>query len=1143
MTNNKEFKSSVNIKFDLGNKDFFKGYLPTPSHAESLVNILSGFNNEDSAHSHIIIGPYGTGKSLLGTLISGMASKGVDGDTFDLLAQKFVNVDDAIYSELETFKKSKKRFLPVILNGNEGNFRQSVISAIIKTLYENKIDIIVPGIINKIFSTVEKWESEFPKTYKQFLKTLEESKKDLDVWRLNVLNYEREEIDWFRSIFPSLTSGVEFVVDHKEDFTEQIKYIVDQLDKKGLGLFLVYDEFGRFLQSLSSTMIHETMQDLQDLAELSDHYAKDLHLLLITHKNLRQYFLKFSEEFQNEFQRIEKRFRIYNIDSDQSTFIRITESLLSNLNNKVYISDEKYHSIVNNIRKFNLFSNLNQVEVENLVIKGSYPIHPVTLFLLPILSSVFAQNERTLFTFLQSNEPGGLLGHIKSNKNQFYLPSKLFNYFFPSSSLDEYEEQNNIFLSQYKNLKLRISSTDKDLDEIFKFITLWSLSNQQSKQKLSTEFLTFALDLDENKAVELLQKLESLKVIRFNRIAGFWELFEGSSIDLDNEINSRLEQTTLSKKAKVNILEKTLNKKFFLANNYNDDKSMTRYASVNIIYASDLLEKRLDVSSEEFKSDAIVNYVLIEEPVQREKLLQDINVLGSDNTFYSIPTKTIKEIEEDLLIYYTLTELSVDEEFVKKDKKLISELKIKQEDFLHKIREFMKVYSDFSDDLVWVLNGERVKIKSDIVLEKELSELMYKVYPLTPEIRNDSFNRRKINSVQQKAAFKVLDHILDYPNDKDISIQGKGPDYLIYATYFKNNELDITNLNTIKNKELKELRKDLLNKLEDNPSGSLADLTRVIESKPYGVRKPVIPLLLVSLLRDKWDQLMFYRNEMYVPGINGEKLYQMAEEASEYQFVFYNFNESYQTLFELLSETFGDYVTDTAKNSATPIVLSSGLLNWLRTLPRFTQITEGIEPEALKFREIIKRSEIDPRSTLENLFTIYSNNLNLLITHKELLENHLNMYKEVLKEKVFRLLNVSNLESLRKWSSNQSSIIRKNNLLVYGLYNIKGEESWIDDLALSVVGVRIEDWSDTTDQMFEQLINKDYNSIDKSVFEGDFITLSLNGEERSIPKTELSTKTQTIHKNVHRMIKNAGRNVPKEEIEFMIYTLVKEFVE
>ncbi|MHC8520851.1 hypothetical protein ACPJHQ_05500 [Rossellomorea sp. H39__3] len=1135
----RNFKASVNIKFDLGKKEFFRDYLPTPSHAESLQNILEGFNNEDSKRAHIIVGPYGTGKSLLGTLIGSMASRSVHESEMKFLTKKFNNVDDKVYNELIKFQSSQKQYLPVILNGNEGSFRQSIISAIMRTLEEYNLDIIVPGIISKIFNMIDTWEVNFPKTYRSFKRLLKESGRDIELWRVNIQSYDRQEIQWFKEIFPLLSSGAEFSIDYKEDFIEQLKFVIGELEKQNIGLFIVYDEFGRFLQSINTTMIHETMQDLQDLAELTDNYARHLHLLFITHKNLRHYFFKLSEEYQNEFQRIEKRFNLYHIDSDRSTFIRITDSILSEFDGNE-ISPEEAISVRSELRKYPLFSNLNQVEVERLVIKGAYPIHPVTLFLLPHLSNKFAQNERTLFTFLQNHDTGGLVQHIE-NKDDYYLPSELFDFFFSNLEFEDYIEDKS--LQMYKKLEGRIPQGRQDLVHLFKFITLWTMSNLNSSQKLTNEFLSFAINKRITTTKDLLLELTNLKVIRFNRILELWELFEGSSIDLDYEVELRRETINLSHNHIKTLMEDAIRKRFFLANDYNDHKSMTRFATVNICLSSEIIEGTFNPKEirKEMKADAVVHYVILENIRDYQRVTDlIINHANDEFSYFTIANKSLEDIYNLISDYYVLTSLESDLNFIKNDKDLKKEISLRLEDLLHSIRRFMSSYTSFGQELKWIHNGSELLIKNDIVLEKELSNLMYSLYPLTPEVRNDSFVRRKINSVQKKAAYSVLDHILtDYPNS--LQLEGNGPDYLIYATIFKNNKLDISDLSNIKSADLKEIRTRLLKKLKQDTEGRLSDLSSILEDKPFGIRTPLIPLLLVSLIRDKWGQIMFYRNGMYVPGLTGEKLYQMLEEASEYTFVYFDFNEKYEPLFNEIKTTFGMYVSDNAMNSSMPIMLSSGLLNWLRSLPRFTQITTRVGKELEDFRDTVKRSEIDPRATLETLYHMYRNDLNLLREHKQKLELFLDEYKSELEIKVFLLLNVSNFHELYKWADSMSAIVKKNNTLVNGIMQ-SDEDGWIEKLTLNVVGVPLKDWSDTTNQMFEQLLLKDYNSTSYALPKGDYLTISLNGEDKSITKVDLSTKTQTIYKNVHRMIKNAGRNVPKEEVEYMIYNLVKEFV-
>ena len=162
------FKASVNIKFDFGKKEFFERYIPTPSHAEVIRGLLKGFNGTGS-RAHIVVGPYGTGKSLIGTLISSIVSKVVENEAFNALVEKFNQVDDEIYRELDRVRKHKRIYLPVILNGYEGTFRKAVLSAVVRTIKENKNLIVVSGIVGKKFSNLAMWEEKYPKTYQHFL--------------------------------------------------------------------------------------------------------------------------------------------------------------------------------------------------------------------------------------------------------------------------------------------------------------------------------------------------------------------------------------------------------------------------------------------------------------------------------------------------------------------------------------------------------------------------------------------------------------------------------------------------------------------------------------------------------------------------------------------------------------------------------------------------------------------------------------------------------------------------------------------------------------------------------------------------------------------------------------------------------------
>ncbi|MCY9076018.1 DUF6079 family protein, partial [Bacillus inaquosorum] len=480
------FKTSVNIRFDVGKDEFINRYIPTQSHAEVLKGLLDGFVT-DSNRSHIIVGAYGTGKSLIATVISTIVSKRAYSKDIQKLINKFKYFDDYIAEQIRNASKVEKKYLPVLLTGNEGRFRQAILSNIIKTLNKEGLEVVLPGVSKKILETIDKWMVDYPDTFSSFNSYLEEYGKNFDSWLDGIKSQDEEEIKFFYTVFPSLTSGTAFEAGYNDAFLTQMEHILEILDKNNLGLIIVHDEFGRFLQGINSSSLNETMQDIQDLAELTNR-TNSLQFILITHKSLRQYFNVMNKDVAKEFQRIEKRFRQYNIVSDQATFLKIAEVILTeNLLEKPAVSEEHFEQAINNLKNYPLFPSLNPSERERVIAKSMYPLHPVALYVLPKLSGVFGQNERTLFTFLESEETGGLINHI-SKTDDYYHAHQLFDYFFSDATESDLDNGIAEHLLLYKKAIARIA--DKLVDKkiaikLIKFITTWNLFGLQKEQKIS----------------------------------------------------------------------------------------------------------------------------------------------------------------------------------------------------------------------------------------------------------------------------------------------------------------------------------------------------------------------------------------------------------------------------------------------------------------------------------------------------------------------------------------------------------------------------------------------------------------------------------------------------------------------------------
>ncbi|CAM4158302.1 hypothetical protein [Saccharibacillus endophyticus] len=1154
------FKTSVNIKFDIGNNELIERYIPTPSHAEAIKGILEGFTETSTDHSHMILGPYGTGKSLIANIVGTLVSKQGKELEVNGLLNKFSQVDDSIAKQIDKATKLDIHYLPILLSGNEGRFRQSIISAILKQLKQLGIEVVLPGSSSKILETVDLWKHEYPYTYEALTSRLISDNKEYESWMQAIKDQNAEEVKYFSAIYPALTSGASFEIGYECGFISQIEFLLSTLNKNSLGIFVVYDEFGRFLQGLSASQFNEAMQDIQDLAELANR-VESLHFLLITHKSLRLYFNTNSEEYNREFQRIEKRFRHYLVKSDQATFLRIAEAIVSeNLENKPKIPSDIYQYIQSIMRKFPLFPSINQTERDELVIKGMYPLHPVSLFLLPNLTRIFGQNERTLFTFLESKETGGLLNHIQKSKN-YYLSYQLFDFFFPETN--EYiNEEITQHILLYKKALARMPDDlqNKDLVlNVTKFITLWNLCGLQNEQRLNNEFLSFATDIDSKQLEEMLAILSSNKIVRFNRINNYWELFSGSSVDLHERLENEKQLIKGNKISEMNVLYQNLPAKYYFPDRYNDDKGMTRFAKVELLLAKDLIDFK--IHEDQKSSDLILYYVLFEEEINSETLLQNAKLISEQRTdliFFFHP-ESVQLISKEILDYIALESLQRNKELNAEDKGIKEEIELLLLEAKYTIENYLRELSLFKEQENWCINGEISKVDSRQKLTEILSKKCYILYGETPQILSDSFNRNQVSGVQRNAAIKLIDQMLGEPQTERFGIVGNGPEYALYAAIFKNNDgldqhvnqLDYTN---IQNPHFAHLRTNLIEFLEQSPTGNLKEVVSLFMGSPFGIRKPLVPILLVALLRDRWSELMLYRNQMFVPGLDGSKLYEIIVElgAENYEYEYEQIDQNQLDFFNRIEVAFADSIEKRLENQSKLLYICGTLMKWLRSLPKVIQTTERASAEFQLLRDLIRRSEVQPQEVIARIYELYSNKFEDLLRLKYYAESYLESFQNELVEVMLDKAEVRTIDEFeglvlaQKRNNNFSNKLTRH-ISTLGTTISDPQERMII-FAKNYIGVDIESWSDVTFDLFSNQLSYDLKQIymdDAQQVDGaneNKVMVQLNHEVKAIEKIELSEKSKSVYTNLERMVNSAGSRLPRQELEYLLYQLFENHV-
>ena len=152
----------------------------------------------------------------------------------------------------------------------------------------------------------------------------------------------------------------------------------------------------------------------------------------ILHQPFEEYASSLGRSVQEEWQKIQGRFLDipFSIGSDESIFlisnaIRKTKKLSENAEKKILRITKSI------LRTLDRDKATNSKTLEQSLIK-CFPLNPlVSLLLGPISRNKFGQNERSIFTFLNSGEPSGLLNYLKNHdiqKGHLYNLDHLYDY-------------------------------------------------------------------------------------------------------------------------------------------------------------------------------------------------------------------------------------------------------------------------------------------------------------------------------------------------------------------------------------------------------------------------------------------------------------------------------------------------------------------------------------------------------------------------------------------------------------------------------------------------------------------------------------------------------------------------------------------
>jgi len=279
----------------------------------------------------------------------------------------------------------------------------------------------------------------------------------------------------------------------------------------------------------------------QTLAE-----STNIYLWICLHQAFSEYASSLSSVQKEEWQKIQGRFEDKSyIEPPSRTFDLIKESLyLTNIGkeNQPVISRwaKAMSDAVESLRLDN-WPRLNEEEIAKL-----YPIHPLCAYLMGELTRRFAQNDRTLFSFLSSGEPKAFSEFlhrqesVKHNKLPTLRLDTLYEYFSEINMLRYSDRSENQRWLEIQALLASHGDLEYEKLRVLKVIGVLNLLSSLPGICASTDVIHAAMASDyygERRHVQrLLDELQKSQILLFRNYAGEYRLWEGSDFDLDAEL-------------------------------------------------------------------------------------------------------------------------------------------------------------------------------------------------------------------------------------------------------------------------------------------------------------------------------------------------------------------------------------------------------------------------------------------------------------------------------------------------------------------------------------------------------------------------------------------------------------------------------
>ncbi len=731
-------------------------------------------------------------------------------------------------------------------------------------------------------------------------------------------------------------------------------------------ILVIWDEFGRHLETLLREARTVELADIQSLAEFASRETQvPVTVGLLLHQNILQYAGSMTQSVRSEWTKIEGRFQTIQYIDDSAEVYRLIADVVCRRRPGPGPAADRTMALARRCLQQRLFGKMPVDDVCRLL-EHAYPLEPVTLYLLPRLAARVAQNERTLFGFLYDLPLDAPV-----------TPAALYDFFSPVMRADTAVGGTYRRWLETQSALSR-SQTDEEAEAI-KAACLLGLGTSGERARARRELLMLALEGygAAGTATEVVEALVGRKLLLHRRHSDEVTVWHGTDADLRTRLDGEKARHRDEFDGST-FLAHEARPPYWLPTEYNDEYCVRRYLGGRYITVSGLewhFSLEHAVTPLPIDSDGEVLYVLAEtqdELASAEAMLR--RQLASDRMVAVLPREPLP-IREAALEVWCLLQMQADVELVSTDPLVTVELQQMADDARGHLQQLLdRLVLPGTDGGRWLYLGEELPARSARELRVALSAIMRRVFGLTPRINNEMIVRRRPSSVVINARKKLLLALLERCGQERLGIVGNFPDHSVFRCVLLQTGL-YRQLPTgrwafappedVADTGLRAVWRRIHLFLTE-PSASPKEpqyLINELSQPPYGVRAGVMPVLFTAGLVAFRSALSVTRDGHYVSDLLPSTIEEMFRSPARYRIAVLALDVTKTEYLRAFQRCFSAGPPYEVPEADLIRLCYDALEAWKVQLPPASMTTRQLSEQGARFQRLLQR-ERDPVSLI-----------------------------------------------------------------------------------------------------------------------------------------------------------------------------------